>query len=320
MEPNTTQEQNLPSTSSNGSTKPPAKINLGKRPFFKNKHNRNEPPVKRAVATFSKTPENKLTSTYPLQQSYELATLFTGVRYVSLCFYDLLSARDGKMTQLYTCNEFYYIILLSVYYRCAVVANTAKTTVIFGLSDLKNMIENIELPDAIATYVETFGSVKLSSSAVITPYFRGINEMQNLPGFIDPVTVIRGINQLRADNEDQPYPIFGDWSLSPQIVVKYSKASSRALKGSIEFRRVNFNEVEGRPELLCCYEVEGENVKCAAYDKVEQSQCQLGAAFRLHGFTSLDYGVPLVPMFGAPTVNADVILTNHFLRSLRRNT
>jgi hypothetical protein len=318
MDTNTAQEQSLPTTSSNGPKPITQGGRLGKRPFFKNKNKHSGPPAKRQMATFSKTPENKLSSVYPLQHQFELATTFTGVRYVSQCFYDILSSRDGKMTQLFSANEFYYIVLLSVYYRCATITNMAKTSIIFGLSDLKNVIMDILLPDAVATYVETFGSIKLSSDAVVIPYFRGINEMQTLAGFVDPVTVIRTINQRRGESDEQPYHVHGDWNLAPQIIVNYTKAISRALKNAIDLRRVNFAEPEGRPEFLSCYEVDDHSkIRCYSLDKVDQTVCQLGATYRLRNTAVQDFGVVMEPMFGAPTIEADVFMTNHFLKSLR---
>lgn len=317
MDTNTAPDQSLPTTSSNGPKPITKAVTLGKRPHFKNKKHQG-PPAKRQTASFTKTPENKLSSVYPLQTQFELATSYTGVRHVTQCFYDILTSRDGKMTSFFTANEFYYIVLLSIYYRCATITNMAKTSIIFGLSDLKNVVENIMLPDAIATYVETFGSVKLSSDASIIPYFRGFEEMKILPGFVDPKTVIRDINEQRTACDETTFTVHGIWSLAPQIIVNYTMAVSRALKNAIDLRRVNFTEPEGRPEFLSCYEVdEHSKIRCYAIDKIDQLSCQLGATFRLRNTSEQDFGVKMEPMFGAPTVEAAVFLAGHFLRSLR---
>jgi hypothetical protein len=312
-------EQSTPPTLSSEPKQPPT---IRKRPFFKNnnnKQNREGPPSKRQMATFSKTPETKLSSTYPLQLQFELATQFTGVRHVTNCFYDLLSVRDSKTTSYFSALEFHYIVLLSVYYRCATVANTAKTTIILGLHDLSIALKGLLLPDAVATYVETFGRFKLSSGASVVPYFRGIHDMQHLPGFVDPVTGFRTINQIREEKELPPYGAQGDWNISIQIITNYSKALARMSKGIVDFRSVNFDELEGRAEFVSCYEVDGNTrIRCYSYDNVDQAACQLGAAFRFRHCGQPDVGVNMEPMFGAPDIEYDVTLTNHFLKSFRR--
>jgi len=312
-------EQSTPPTLSS-EPKQPTTLR-GKRPFFKNnnKHNREGPPSKRQMATFSKTPETKLSSTYPLQLQFELATQFTGVRYVTNCFYDLLSVRDSKTTSYFSALEFHYIVLLSIYYRCATVSNAAKTTIILGLHDLSIALKGLLLPDAIATYVETFGRFKLSSGATVVPYFRGIHDMQHLPGFVDPVTGLRTINQIREERELQPYGAQGDWSISVQLITNYSKSLARMSKGIVDFRSVNYDELEGRSEFVTCYEADGNTrIRCYAYDNIDQASCQLGAASRLRRSGQPDVGVIMEPLFGAPDAEADVILTNHFLRSFRK--
>lgn len=311
-------EQSTPPTLSSEPKQPSTQ--RGKRPFFKNNNKHKEgPPSKRQMATFSKTPETKLSSTYPLQNQFELQTQFTGVRHVTNCFYDLLSVRDSKTTSYFSALEFHYIVLLSVYYRCATVSNAAKTTIILGLHDLSIALKGLLLPDAVATYVETFGRFKLSSGATVVPYFRGIHDMQQLPGFVDPVTGLRVINQIREDKELQPYASQGDWNISIQIITNYSKALARMSKGIVDFRSVNYDELEGRAEFVSCYEVDGNTrIRCYAYDNIDQVSCQLGAAYRFRQSGQPDVGVLMEPMFGAPDVEYDVILTNHFLKSFRR--
>jgi hypothetical protein len=306
-----------PTTISKDPKQPNPSKPRGKRPFFKN-NKKDGPPAKRQMASFDRLPEPKLSSTYPLQMQFELATQFSGIRYVTNCFYDLLTVKDGKMTSFFTAYELYYVVLLSVYYRCATITNMAKTSIILGLSDLALVIEDLLLPDAIATYVETFGRVKMSSGATVIPYFRGIADMQLLPDFIDPVTVIRTINQNREVGHLSPYTISGDWSLSSQVIVNYTKSLARVSKNIIEFRKVNYQEKEGRVEFLSCYEVDGHTkLKCFAYDNIDHASCQLGAAMRFRHTSQPDVGVIMEPMFGASDIEADVILTNHFLKSFR---
>lgn len=329
MDISVAQEQNVSTSTASAGSKPAPKQqgtfhknNNGKRPFNRSAKapSKQEPPAKRQMATFSKKPETKISSTYLLQPYFEIATQFNGVQYIANTFYDILSCRDSKMTNLFTADEFYYIILMSVYYRCASVANAAKATIIFGFSDLKSMMEHVLLPDAIATYVETFGNVDLSNGITVLPYFRDIGEMTNLALFARPQVVLDRINLSREEADNLPYPIHGNWRLCPTIIVQYMKAVTRALKNAIELREVKYTELSGRPELLAIYSVEdNRQLQCKALDKLDQSQCQLGAAFRFRTSEMLAIvGEPLIPLYGAPNIDSDVVLTTHFSNSLRQ--
>lgn len=298
--------------------RPPYSVNSRKRKPFR-KNIKDAPPAKRMLAQFNKVPEPKISSTYILRPYFELSTSFIGVQYIANSFYNILHARDFKMTRFFTQLEFYYILLLSVYYRCALVSNNAKTSLNFELSNMKTMIKDVLLPDALATYVESFGQVKTSSDAIFIPLFRNFEDMLQLAGFINPSSLLNRVNIAREEDGLPHYASHTVWSLAPQIVVNYTQATTRALKNAIELRRVNFEEMEGRPEFLSVYEVsDGSTLSCYALDKIDHNQCQLGAAFRYRTKEQISAGgFQISPMFGAEDIEPDVRLSSHFRDSIR---
>jgi len=275
-------------------------------------------PDKRQKSEFIKQPETTLQTTYLLLSYFELATSFYGVRHVATSFYNVLRARDRKLTDLFSVDEFYYVILLSVYYRCATIANKAKGTLIFGMSDLKTATENLLLPDVIAKYIETYGMVKKSDGVTVYPYFRDIDNFDNA-GFVNPGFVLDRINEQREAMNLQPYNRRGEWSISSELIVKYMTAVSRALKNAIELRTVTYSETEGRMEFLAVYETSDNGyLRCKALDKIDLAACQLGSAYRFHHPDFIrDFGVPFVPVYGAPDIDPDIELSAHFNASLR---
>lgn len=288
-----------------------------KRPFLKNKHNNSSysnvnSSGKRGHTSFEKKSDSIILSVFTLLPVFELYTSFYGVLDVSRAFYAILQSRDRKMTALLTEDDLTYTLLMCVYYRCALVANSSKTKIIFGLSCLKTLTEHVLLPDVLAQFVEAFGTQKLSNSATIVPYFSNYREMRRQPGFVDPEVILRRLGLEPSE---------GDWSIHTLPVLTWEQASSRALKNAMELRPVRYSELEGRPELLGCYEVDDTGTyRVSALDKIDVHQAQLGAAcrFRPKDYSGLNIGLALPPLFGAPDINQDLTLTGHVLKALRQ--
>lgn len=292
-----------------------------KRKFVsKNKPNSNYPPKhgkfnstngKRTEAKFEKKSDSPVLSVFTLLSVFELHTAFMGVIEIARAFYNILHSRDSKMTNLFSIDDLTYTLLLSTYYRCAYVTNHSATKIIFGLSQLKSVVEGILLPDVLATFVETFGQVKLSDGSTIAPFFDSYDRMKRQPGFVDPKTILDRMGLQ---------PIEPEWSLNAEPVLRYMQASTRALKNAMELRPVKYTELEGRPELLGNYRIsEDGTYKVTALDKIDQKQAQLGAVcrFRTEHFNQFRVGIALQPRFGAPDIMPNMFLTNYIVTALR---
>lgn len=316
------QENPVISTNEEPPTAPVAekRYNKGNKPAGKKFKKGPKPPPtttstttngKRTEATFEKKSDSPVLSVYNLLPVFELQTAFLGILEISRAFYDILLAKDAKMTNLFSCDELTYTLSLCVYYRCATVANRSNTKIIFGLSYLKSMVEGLLLPDVLAQFVETFGQVKLSNGCIIAPLFDGYHHMRRQNGFVDPLTILR-----RMELE----PTHEEWALHSRPVLRYAQACSRALKNAMELRNVNYAMLEGRPELLACYSFSDDGTyNVSAIDKIDQKQAQLGAAYRIRisNYLELDVGLAIQPSLGAPNINPAMFLTQHILNALR---
>lgn len=291
-----------------------------KFPLKKQKPGNNKPYTdKRKKPSFNEGKISKNPTCFKLSNYFELATMFTAVEAVTHVFYNMMIARDNKISNLICHDEFLYVTILSIYYRCAVVSNYAKATIIFGLSDLKTVMENILLPDVIATYVETFGVVKLSSGIEVVPYFRDIAEMSNLAGYLDIRSILRAINVTRREHNLPDYQARGEWSVSPELIVNYTSSMTRMLKNSMQLRKVNFSEMEGRPEFLTVFSVlpDGQ-LDCKSIDLIDLNQCQLGSAYRFRTVDLIEaHGTQFPLIYGAPAIEPKVMLANVFAEALR---
>jgi hypothetical protein len=318
---NESNQSSEPSATTNKQNGLPSHPNGNRKKSFqlKRKANFNGESGKNKLAKFSKKPETSISSVRPLDTVFEIITSFLGIRHVAQSFYEILHARDSKMTNLFSELEFAYVIQLSVYYRCARIANECKTAFLPRLSDLKTLIDGLLLPDCIATFVETFGIVKLTNGASVCPYFRNHATMTQTVGFVDLADTLRSINRERQNYDLPPLDINPDnWNINEEIVLKYARASSRALKNAIELRPVDYNNTEGRPEFLTVYEVDGRHIKCRSFDKIDSTQCQLGACYRLRTAEMMQEGGTQFPvLFGTDNVRPDVHLNYHFIRALR---
>lgn len=276
---------------------------------------------KRSKASFDKKPETKVASVRPLDNYFEINITLDGITHLAEIFYGMLRSRDSKMTALFTELEFRYVLTMSVLYRLATIANYHHSAFIGKLSDLKTLAHGLLLPDVIATYVETFGIVTLQNGAKVIPFFRGYQHVRRHMPMADLNNIVQMINMYDLEEyETQYWADPDDWGLCDAIVLKYSKACSRALKNAIELRPVKYDEYEGRPEFLSCYKSNrfDTHVECLAIDKIDSQQCQLGASYRLRTHETLRMnGTYLPPLFGTDSVRPDVFLVNHFNKAWR---
>lgn len=293
---------------------PPQKSNRFSKPFPK-KSKPNESNVKDGKnnqASFEKKADITTITTYCLLPVYELFTSTFGLPTVCKLFYNILRARDAKMTAIVSELDLTYTVLLCAIHRMITITNHFKTTIIFHSSDLRTIVKDVLLPDALATYVETLGMVTLSNGTKVIPYFRGYTEMIRTTGFLDPIELLR---QMEPPLE----PSITEWALNPQPVIRWMNASTRALKNAMDLRSIKYDEIEGRPEFLANGDIIEGNLHCTAVDKIDQNQCQLGAAYRFRdsAYQLESIGLPLPTLFGASPTQLEMVLSAHFRKALR---
>jgi len=290
-------------------TEPPPIKKVSKRPMRKPIPKQ---PLKRAKASFEKKPVASLTLTPPLFPNFELATSFLHVPATADVYFDMIRSKDQKILNDFTSKEFQYIVLLCVYYRCATITCEMKIRQIQDRNLLGESVNTIQLPNIVAQFVETFGSVPYLGQRVI-PYFRNYQRMITKVGFLDPRILLRQILNGDYDSRD----VESDWAVYHPIIEKYQKAIARALKTPLAVRTPNYGSVEGRAEFLSVYEPESQGkVSCYSIAPAEIYSCQLGCAYRFRTHDMLRMHGTFVPgLFQAAAVRPESVLRSHFNHS-----
>jgi hypothetical protein len=298
-----------------GKSNMPYKPRFNKRPFNKRQNTANTdkqsgPPEKRSKASFDRQPEKSILYTYPLSFYFMIQASFTGVNLVISNFYNALRFRDSKLTSLLPELELKYAVVMSVIYRCGTVCNRTAAKTIRNLDLIGDSVRDLMLPDFLCKYIESFGSVKLSSGINVIPYFADYHQLQGNGCFYDPKYILQELGKTSDEH----------WSHCPEIIDTVHDSMSRALKGALRLRKVDYENVDGRDEFLAAYSYSrGRRLNCFAPQQMEQSICQLGACYQFRNVeTAEDWKGNIKPPYvlGAPEVDQSVTLKTIILAGL----
>lgn len=250
--------------------------------------------------------------TTPILTAFELETSFRGV--IDLCsiLFAILINRDQKIASLISKEHFIYVTLLSTIYRCNLIASHSTTTIVRGLSYLKETVHDLLLPDILCQYVEAFGYIKLASGITVIPYMRSYTIMKDTLDFLDPSAILRRMDRPAVDT---------DWSIDDVVVMQYKHAISRFLKNAIALRKVNNDELEGKPEFLASYRfVDDGRLQPLAFEQMGCAECTLGGVYKLRdadGVHEWNGNIRPPIVHESKCVNVENYLTDHILNSLQ---
>lgn len=291
----------------------PPSSNKRKRPFKRDavKPQANQ-TGKRVKASFAKSEVAKhVAYTTVIYTAYDLETSFRGLLDLCSIFYTILTNRDQKIANLITAQHFQYVTLLAIIYRCQLIASNSTTTLVRGLSYLKESVEKILLPELLCQYVETVGYCKMSTGITVIPYIRNYTTMKRSLDFIDPVAILAQM--------DKPDP-GTDWGVDDETILEYKRAISRVVKNAIQLRMVNNLELEAKPEFLGCYELLPDlRVLPFAFEQMNASQCTYGAVMKFRDVgTQRDWeGITPPVVQETKAVDCNTFITDLILHYLR---
>lgn len=288
------------------------KIGRRKRPFLRDAKRSHITKGKRAKASFDKSEVAKhVAFTTVIFTAYDLETSFRGLLDLCSIFFSILTNRDQKIATLITAQHFQYVTLLSIIYRCLLTASHSTTTIIRGLSYLKETVENLLLPDLLCQYVETVGFYKLSTGITVIPFIRPYRVMKHVLDFIDPAAILTQMGLPEIDT---------DWSINDDVVLEYKRAMSRVLKNAIQLRKVNNSELEAKPEFLGCYEIlPDQRVLPLAFEQMNASQCTYGAVMKFRDVSTQREWSGITPPVVQETsaVDSNIYITDLILHHLQ---
>lgn len=278
------------------------------RPKFQAAHSNG----KRAKASFQKSEVAKhVAFTTTIRTAFELDTSFRGVLDLCSIFYNILLNRDSKIANLMTAQHLQYVTLLSIIYRCCLVASSSTTTIIRNLSYLKETVDKLLLPDVICQFVETFGYYKMSTGITVIPYIRRYNIMKEHLDFIDPCALLAQMNLPDPQT---------DWSIDDDVVIQYKNAISRFLKNAVQLRLVNNVELEAKPEFTACYDILRDGrVLPSAFEQMNATQCTYGAVMKYRDVRTQNEWLGIKPpvVHETKAVDSNTFITDLVLHHLK---
>lgn len=270
---------------------------------------------KRTKASFDKSEVAKHVAFTPvIYTAYDLETSFRGLLDLCLIFYNILINRDQKIANLISQQHFQYVTLLSIIYRSCKTASSSTTTIIRGLSYLKESVENLLLPDLLCQYIETVGYVKLSSGITVIPYIRTYATMKHSLDFIDPVAILAQMGRPDPGT---------DWGIDDEVILQYKRAISRVLKNAVQLRLVNYVDLEAKPEFLAVYEALPDGrVLPLAFEQMNAQQCTYGAVMKFRDVDTLREwnGIHPPVVHESKAVVSNTFLTDLILHHLKDGT
>lgn len=283
-----------------------------KRPFKRPSSTPAKNTGKRVKANFDKSEVAKhVTFTSVIRTAYELDTSFRGIFDLCSIFYNILQNRDSKIANLMTAYHLQYVTLLSIIYRCCLVAQTSTTTIIRNLSYLKETVDKLLLPDVICQYVETVGYYKLSTGITVIPFIRRYGIMKEQLDFVDPVAILAMMNLPDPGT---------DWSINDDVILQYKSAISRVLKNAVQLRLVNNVELEAKPEFIACYEtLPDRRVVPSAFEQMNATQCTYGAVMKFRDVETRNewQGIRPPVVHETKAVDCNTFLTDLILHHLK---
>lgn len=138
-------------------------------------------------------------------------------------------------------------------------------------STLRASAKGIRLPDVLAKYIESIGSVRLTSGCVVAPYCGTYAQLfpEGHAYQVPPTEFLQRAGRDIPDNH---------WRLDTEWIINYNANATRASKSGVVFRPVR-DELEGRNEMIVSYEHFDDRIVPYAPEALLESEAQLGACY-----------------------------------------
>lgn len=233
------------------------------------------------------------------------------ISFVSI-IYDWCIAKDYRWGNRIAGIQMEYASLVAFIARLAFVAQKAGTRYDSMTNRLVGVARTIPLPDCICKLIESIGIVARPQQPTCAPLFLTSDAWQ-----------------ARGDSEAQPGAILwqagiqvpdNPWALDTDYIADYVNGSARAQSKNLSFRPVDFDNPEGRVEMLWGYALSEANARgIVPYGpcQITQAEAELSAVygFRQH------FGGPVWPDADGnhlvlPDFEGDIVEPSTFLADL----
>ncbi|KAJ8939481.1 hypothetical protein NQ318_022535 [Aromia moschata] len=198
----------------------------------------------KTVVGHDKAPLPGARLTYQRRNYYQVLCTSAGTRqlceivFQSIQFRGFRTANNGSLQQLTYCT------VIALWARSASVAIDLGylSGDISDLSHLLKAVKGLQPPAVLAKYIETVGSLTLSSGAKIVPWFASRDAMEN-----------RHFDTTNPDDllreAERPIP-HNYWSIDRAWIAEWSQVTTRPSRLGMQFRAINWAETTGCVEMI----------------------------------------------------------------------
>jgi hypothetical protein len=301
-----------PNAPPNSSTQPPKAKGFGKQhrkfPYSKNRPNSSGNPGRHGGVSYAKATAESIYMNTPLRTVFPIFTTMRGVSRLSELTHSVLAAKDKRLTM--TSNMIKYVTTLAALAKANLCAMENSIALPEDLSALKQATKGLYLPDVIARYVETFGTVDLNGIKV-APMVGTATQFKTWNGF-SPKSFL---------TEEECMDIRTCWEINVNVVLNWGDVAGRAQRSGLNFRLVDYAE-KGTEELLSSFSAtaEGSSYLLEPFTptKTITATAKLGAAYRFReegGEWPGKYSLTVTGLFHSPSFLEDTFLQERILDS-----
>jgi hypothetical protein len=199
--------------------------------------------------------------------------------------HQVIVSRDHKMERLLTLPHLRYVSLVAFYYRIVQIGlKYGYSFPTYSINKLKMLAESVLLPDPICKLIECVGLVTLPNGITIVPHVPTNLQMQDHADYVHPYSIVETrIPQPPAGEEANAF--FYDGALNVASFIDFNARTTRGFKSNVLFRRVLFDNCEGRVEFSIAREHYEEDTVAKGLHQMEEPLAHLGATY---GFRRLE--------------------------------
>jgi hypothetical protein len=193
------------------------------------------------------------------------------------------------MQRLLSQEHLEYVSLIAFYYRLVQIGLKAGYSYpTFSVSDLKMVAESLLLPDQICKFIECVGIVKMPNGISLVPYVPSDEEIESHGDHVHPYSIVsmrREIAEVEGEEAAAPDSLFYSGAINDTMIIDYNARTTRGFKSNVLFRRIMYDNIEGRVEFSIARESNGRDCNARSVFQMEDALAHLGGSY---GFREIE--------------------------------
>jgi len=255
----------------------------GAKGGFKSKRHRFNSKPSTGQPSYQSIPLPSSIVVQPIQAFFKIHTGSKNLIKFCNLIHQVIISRDHKMERLLSQSCLSYVSLLAFYYRIVQIgmkAGYAYPT--SSTTNLKMVAESLLLPEPICKFIECIGVVKLPNGMTIVPYVPTDAEISEHADHVHPYS-IEDMRKEAVGGAAHDTTLL-DGAINDTKIIDYNARTTRGFKSNVLFRRVLYDNVEGRVEFSVARESNTRDCNARSVFQMEDALAHLGATY---GFRDL---------------------------------